>query len=51
MSGESKQDRRRFLRSAAVTIAAAELGTIGFAYAHIQQRARRAKRRNEDEPS
>jgi hypothetical protein len=31
MSGESKQDRRRFLRNAAVTIAAAELGTISFA--------------------
>ena len=33
MSGESKQDRRRFLRNAAVTIAAAEVGIIGFANA------------------
>src|SRR5713226_2781300 len=32
MSGESKQDRRRFLRNAA-TIAAAEVGMIGFANA------------------
>ncbi|HET8999427.1 MAG TPA: alpha/beta hydrolase [bacterium] len=33
MSGESKQDRRRFLLNTAVTIAAAEVGIIGFANA------------------
>jgi pimeloyl-ACP methyl ester carboxylesterase len=38
MSGESKQDRRRLLRSAAVTIAAAELGTIGFANAQSDKK-------------
>jgi pimeloyl-ACP methyl ester carboxylesterase len=38
MSGESKQDRRCFLRNAAVTIATAELGTIGFASAQSDKK-------------
>jgi pimeloyl-ACP methyl ester carboxylesterase len=38
MSGESKQDRRCFLRNAAVTIATAELGTIGFATAQSDKK-------------
>jgi len=43
MSGESKQDRRRFLRNAAVTIAAAEVGIIGFANAQSNNEPSGAK--------
>ena len=50
MSGESKRDCRRFLRNAAVTIAAAELGTIGFANAQSNNEPS-GPRRAEDEPS
>ena len=38
MSEESKRDRRHFLRNAAITIAAAEFGMLGFADAQSNKK-------------